>query len=115
MQEQRTSFLEGLAPVDLANIQDGLERRHFPAGSTVIAEGDALHEIYIIQSGAVEVVIADQRGGEHLVNRLGPGATLGEMSLFTGQPTSATVRASVDLVVSVLREEDFARVAAAHP
>jgi NTE family protein len=84
-----------------------LERRHFPSGTVVIAEGDRLHGMYIVEAGAADVSVADRRGSAHHVNRLGPGAVLGEMSLFTGRPASATIRALEDLTVIVVSAEEF--------
>jgi NTE family protein len=81
----------------------------------VIAEGDHANELYITQSGWAEVVVADRHGGEHTVGRIRPGSTLGEMSLFTGQPAVGTVRATRDLEVLVMPGADFERFAARYP
>lgn len=115
MQGQGASFFDGLSAAELVQIHERLEHRRFPTGVTVLAEGDAPRELYIIQSGAADVFIADRNGREHLVGRAGPGASLGEMSVFTGQPASATVRATADLDVLVLSEAEFHRTAAAFP
>jgi NTE family protein len=108
---QPTSFFEGLTPDDLAPILGRLERRRYPAGSIMLVEGESVVEMYIVQDGLVEVLIADRHGAEHLLSRIGPGGTLGEMALFTDQPASATVRAISDVDVLVLTREEFERVA----
>jgi len=92
-----------------------LEHRRYPAGSVLIAEGDKPNEIVIVQAGQAEVFVSDRRGVEHRVGRVGPGASLGEMSLFTGQPASGTVRAATELDVLVMREPEFERLAVRHP
>lgn len=92
------SFFEGLSPEEVAQALDRLKPRRFESGTTVIAEGDTLHELYIVQSGTADILVTDRSGSEHLVNRVGPGAPLGEMSLFTGQPASAWVRAATVLI-----------------
>ena len=66
----------------------------------MIAEGDRPNEIAIIESGRAEVWVSNREGAEHRVGRVGPGATLGEMSLFTGQPAVGTVRAASDSTCS---------------
>ena len=38
---------------------------HVPAGDTLLAEGDAPTEIYVIEEGEVDVVMSDGRGTEH--------------------------------------------------
>src|SRR4029077_17128691 len=79
-------------------------------GSIVVAEGDSPRQMYLIEAGTADVAI-----GERRVGSVQPGTTVGEMSLFTGQPASATVRAADDLVVRVLTERDLERIAEAHP
>lgn len=92
-----------------------LERRRFPAGAVVIAEGDHANELYITQSGWAEVVVSDRHGGEHAVGQIRPGSTLGEMSLFTGRPAVGTVRATSELEVLVMPGGDFEQLAEQHP
>jgi NTE family protein len=109
------SFFEGLHAEDVARILGRLERRRFAAGSIILGEGDTVHEMYIVQDGLAEVMIADRQGAEHLLSRIGSGGTLGEMALFTGQPASATVRAVSDVEVMVFTREEFEQVADSLP
>ena len=81
----------------------------------MIAEGDHANELYITQSGWAEVVVSDRHGSEHAVGRVRPGSTLGEMSLFTGQPAVGTVRATRDLEVLVMPGEEFEQFVARYP
>jgi NTE family protein len=109
------SFFDGVPAEDVADILGRLELRRFPAGSIVFAEGDYPGQIYVAESGTAEAFVADRNGTVQRVGHITPGTTVGEMSLFTGQPASATVRALDDLDVRVLSEAEFARVADAHP
>ena len=109
------SFFDGIPPEDLQRILDGLERRSYPPGSVIIAEGEISPEIYISRSGLAEVYVSDRRGVEHSVGQIRPGATLGEMSLFTGQPATGTVKATEELEVHVMTEADFEQVASDYP
>jgi NTE family protein len=104
------SFFDGVSADAVAKILEELETRSFPAGSVVVAEGDNPRQMYLIEAGTADVAI-----GERRVGSVQPGTTVGEMSLFTGQPASATVRAADDLVVRVLSERDLERIAEAHP
>ncbi len=115
MEREIPSFFDGLPPDVLDDVLEGLERRWYPSGAVVIAEGDRPDGMYVAQSGAADVFVADRWGEQHLVGRIRPGATLGEMSLFTGQPASGTVRATADLEVLVLREADLERLADRFP
>ena len=110
-----TSFFDGLGDDDLRWILERLDRRSFAAGETMLAEGDEPTEIYVIEEGTVDVLMTDGRGVEHQLNRVGPGGSLGEMSVFSGRPVSATVRAATDVSVYVLGKGDFRRVGSMFP
>lgn len=109
------SIFEGLPPEELARVVGSLEYRVYPAGAIVMAEGDRTKEIFIAQSGSADVLIAAEDGSESLVGHIVPGGTVGEISLLTGQPAVATVRAGEDFEAIVLTEADFARLAESFP
>ncbi len=108
-------FFAGLSDDELAEVLELLEQRRFPAGSMVIAEGDAIEEMYVVREGTADVFVADRHGVDHLVGHSAAGSTLGEMALFTGQPAAGTVRATSDLDVLVMRQSDFDRAASRFP
>jgi NTE family protein len=109
------SLFAGVPPAELAGALGRLERRRFPAGSIVVAEGDRPGELYIVRSGTAEVIVADRHGGAVRVGEVGRGAPLGEMSLLTGQPAAATVRAATDLELRVLGEDALAALTERFP
>ena len=59
-----------------------------PAGKTVFAEGDAGQTMYLIESGAVDIVLAAR--GKQPIAQLGPGEFFGEMSMLDDQPRFAS-------------------------
>ena len=81
----------------------------------MIAQGDTADEFYVVEDGAADVFVADSGGKEHRVGSVHAGGTLGEMSLFTGQPATGTVRAVTDLDVLVVDAPEFERIAAEFP
>jgi CRP-like cAMP-binding protein len=72
--------------------------------------------MFVVLEGSLEVwmAVGDATAGE-CVNRLGPGAAVGEMSLLTGAPRSATLRASTAAVLQEIRREDLAPLLASNP
>lgn len=108
-------FLDGLTSAERAQVLDDLERRQFPPGAVVLAEGDVPRELYVVSAGTADIFITDRQGGEHWLNQIGPDTTLGEMALFTGRPVSATVRAREPFEVRVLSEDAFHRAAERFP
>jgi NTE family protein len=109
------SFFRGVPESELADVLSRLERRSYKSGAVLVAEGDRTGEVYIAQSGRAEVVVSDAKGVEHRVGGIGPGGTVGEMSILTSQPAAATVRAATDLDVLVLPEREFGDLADRFP
>src|SRR5215472_342254 len=79
----------------------------FESGACVLESGVWHGMLYIIASGTVSVCLQEDAGNVARIAQLGPGECFGEMSLITGEPPSATVRADVDITVWALHEADF--------
>src|ERR1041385_6077754 len=80
----------------------------FPPAEVIVREGAPGVSMYIIKSGLVEVRRKDPTTGiDFLVAQLGHGAAVGEMSLLTGKPRSATVTTVQPTVVLTLTRADL--------
>jgi CRP/FNR family cyclic AMP-dependent transcriptional regulator len=105
-----TGFLARLSPSDAAALV-GLGRvRRYPPRSVVFFEGDDAHEVLIINSGQVKVTVTSLEGREVVLDVLGPGELLGELSAIDGAPRSAGAAAlgPVELVaVDLARFQQF--------
>ena len=69
----------------------------FPRHAVLMRQGDAGESMFTILSGKVSVSV-HERGGDQQVAELGPDDVVGEMSLLTGEPRSATVTARSKVV-----------------
>jgi CRP-like cAMP-binding protein len=67
---------------------EGLPTRTFAAGEAVIQEGSPAGELFVLASGAVEIV----KGDVQITTVAEPGSFFGEMSVLLGMPHTATVR-----------------------
>ena len=63
--------------------------RSASAQEVLFNEGDKGSDMYVVRSGSVRVFIKSG-GKEKTLAILGPGEFVGEMSLLTGQPRTAT-------------------------
>jgi predicted acylesterase/phospholipase RssA/CRP-like cAMP-binding protein len=91
-------LLDGLAPEDQSRLASLFTRLEYPAGAEIIRQGEPCGSLYIVESGSV-LVHSSQQG--QLAHR-GPGECLGELSMFTAGPASATVTAVTDVVVQAI-------------
>jgi CRP-like cAMP-binding protein len=72
----------------LAAVGD-LPKRSYPSGADIIVEGTALHELYVLAEGVVEV----SRASVPVTVIDDPGAIFGELAVLLQSPATATVRA----------------------
>jgi len=108
-------FFSGLAREDLARIVGKLEEVRFSAGQVIVKQGEIGDALFMVQTGAVEVVLEQDGRRVESVAILGPYECFGEMSLFTGQKRSATVTALIDSAVFKLSKETWEELLAQHP
>src|SRR5438105_10597540 len=93
-----------------------LKTSEFPPSEVIVREGAPGVSMYIIKSGLVEVRKKDPTTGfDFLVAQLSEGAAVGEMSLLTGKPRSATVTTVQPTVVFTLTRADFRNLLTQHP
>jgi di/tricarboxylate transporter/CRP-like cAMP-binding protein len=96
-----TPIFAGLAREDLARVAGNLDEVGVAAGVAILRQGDPGDALYVVQSGAVEILHASEDGVVERIAILGPCECFGEIALFTGAPRTATVVALVD--TSLLR------------
>lgn len=92
----------------------GLGREHYEPGQFVFRQGDLGDRIYIVLSGAAEVLRADGEG-ERVLARLGPGECFGEMAIVQEKARNASVRCAEAMDVLSLPKQEYAALAAHLP
>jgi type IV pilus assembly protein PilB len=120
--EQLVQFLKNvklfaeLSPESLGKLGSCLKVAEFPPSEVIVREGAPGVSMYVIKSGLVEVRKKDPATGiDFLVAQLSEGAAVGEMSLLTGKPRSATVTTVQPTVVFTLTRADFRNLLTQHP
>jgi CRP-like cAMP-binding protein len=80
----------------------------FGSGAIVFRQGEQGDRLYIVKSGALEVLAVPADGAEAVpVAYLGAGEVLGELALLTGSPRTATVRCPEKAEMFVLEKPVF--------
>ena len=108
-------LFSGLSREDIAKVLGRLEERFFAAGTTVLSQGDQGDSFYLIQSGAVQVVLEGGGGRREIIAVLGPQDGFGEMALLSGEPRSATIIAVKDTTVWRLSREAWNELIEKYP
>ena len=84
----------------------------YAAGEAIVRQGDAGGSMFVVLSGQVRIVL-EPSGQEVAIT--GPGGFFGEMSMLTGDPRTATVRAIDDVRVLEIPADRFRDVAMQRP
>ena len=91
------------APVDFKLLAGaGVPVRDFKAGDVIFREGDPAGELFIIQSGEIEI-----RLGNRVLETLPQYSIFGEMALIDSAPRSATAVAATDAKLVPVSEKQF--------
>jgi len=119
------SFFKELTPQELEKFFSILKRVKFRESETIVTEGEEGYTMYIFREGVVQVV-------SHITLKVGSHkwsdaeksiasldakqmSVFGEMSLITGAPRSATIKAITPCILYEINKEDFDALAIREP
>jgi len=81
--------------------------RLYQDGDIIFRKGDPGDCMFLVQKGTLDVILEED--GDRVVNIISSGEFFGEMSLFTGNPRSATIRSRGESRVMTIDEVAFMR------
>lgn len=87
----------------------------FGPGEALVTRGETGDSMFVILDGEVQVSWKSDAGAEIAIAKLGSGECFGEISLLTGEPRNATVRAETDTLVLEIRKKDISPLIEANP
>jgi CRP/FNR family transcriptional regulator, cyclic AMP receptor protein len=90
-------------PVDFRLLAGaGVPARDFKAGDVIFREGDPARDLFIVQSGEIEI-----RLGNRVLETLSQYSIFGEMALIDAAPRSASAVAVSDAKLVLVSEKQF--------
>ncbi|MBM2804849.1 MAG: Cyclic nucleotide-binding protein, partial [Deltaproteobacteria bacterium] len=108
-------IFSALSREDIAKVLGKMEEITFSAGATIVKQGDQGDAFYLIQSGAVQVVVDSGAGNAEIVAILGAKDWFGEMALLSGEPRSATINTVKETTLWRLSREAWDELIDKHP
>ena len=112
---RRASAFQLLDDEELSELASHADEASFGAGETVFRAGDPGGVMHVVLSGRVEVSIVDDDRRRVVLHSLGPGEIFGELSLFDGEPRSATVDTVEPTRTFLIDREDLERLFVRRP
>jgi putative ABC transport system ATP-binding protein len=97
----------GLNVDALTKVAEKMSIERYPAGATIIRQGEEGDKFYLLRRGTVDVYIDDADGKPQFVNTMKEGDFFGERALLSGQVRSATIVAKEAVETYTLDKAEF--------
>ncbi|RJE17849.1 hypothetical protein PHISCL_09813 [Aspergillus sclerotialis] len=104
---EEVPLLSSLKKYERAKIADALDTIKYPAGSTIISEGDPGDAFYLLESGEAD---AFKNGVERPVMSYKRGDYFGELALLDDKPRAASIVTKSEVKVARLGRDGFKRL-----
>ncbi len=105
------ALLGDIEPAALGLLRRHLEWLSLPGGGVLMNQGDPGDSMYLVISGRLRAYLrsedGSEDGSERMLREMGRGQVIGEMSLYTDEPRSASVVAIRDSVLVRLGKAAF--------
>ena len=111
----RSQFFAEFSRVDISVLAGYMLVYRAKPGETIIRENDGGDFMLLIIGGAVDIFKRSKRDEQQHMTNVGPGMTLGEMSMIDGEPRFATCIATEPTVFAVLNRDSMAKIILDHP
>jgi len=106
----RSQFFAEFTREDTALMSEYMAVYRAQARQTIIHEGDLGDYMLMIIQGEVDIYKKNLLGESQLLTTVGPGMTLGEMSMIDGEPRFATCVAVRETLFGVLSRDSMVKI-----
>ena len=103
-------FFSELSEDDISELENAMIRKRIARNQIVLFEEDTGNYMYIVFSGRVRAVHLSDEGKEQILAIHKKGDYFGEMSLFDGKTSPATIISMEETEVGLLAKDDFERI-----
>ena len=111
----KSLFFAEFSREDISVLAGYMDVYRVQPGEIIISEGDGGDYMLLIVEGYVDILKRGMRHEQQHMTTVGPGMTLGEMSMIDGEPRFATCIATEPTVCAVLHRDDMAKIILDHP
>lgn len=111
----RSQFFTEFSRNDIDVLAEYMEVYRAQPGEIIIREGDGGDFMLLIIEGDVDILKKGALGEQQHMTTVGPGMTLGEMSMIDGEPRFATCLATRPTTFGVLTRDNMAKIILDHP
>ena len=105
-----SKFFDDFSREDVQMLAAFMQVYRAEPGSVIIREGDIDDYMLLVIQGKVDIVKTDKRGAIQPMTSVGPGMTLGEMSMIDGEPRFATCISVEPTTFAVLSRDSMVRI-----
>ena len=111
----QTPIFRLLSEASLEEFSRRFQLEQHREGTVLFEGGEWGEQMYIVDSGQIELLVHNQEGEPFVLQRLGPGGILGEMSILSGERRPYTARVIEKARVWTLAKADLDYLLAQHP
>ncbi|MEI8380785.1 MAG: cyclic nucleotide-binding and patatin-like phospholipase domain-containing protein [Planctomycetota bacterium] len=111
---RRSPLFSTLSEADLRTLLSGMEIVDLSARDVLFQQGTPSDGLFIVVNGRLQAVVSGA-SGDRVVGAMGRGEVIGEISLLTEEPRTATVSALRDSTVAKLPLATWKRLSHARP
>jgi CRP/FNR family cyclic AMP-dependent transcriptional regulator len=100
---------------EVSTVYGLMDRQTYAPGQVIVRQGQLGDYFYVVVQGQVQFLVQDAGGHELIIDEVGPGGFFGELSMLTGEPRSARVRAIDEVKTLALDRTEFFNFLQQHP
>ncbi len=104
---RRLDIFQGMQDEHLEHLIEHIQRHTLRKGEVLFEKGDSGDQLYIVNSGWLDIYVSNPGGEDLILNQCGPGEAIGEIALLDDAPRTASVRGVTDAYLFTLGRDAY--------